>query len=645
MNILRRTIHPETRVLDSKTGLVEYVASDESLDSYNEIVRADGTRFDRFQKNAPFVDSHCYDSIESLLGKVVDFRVRGRRVIETVQWAIDVPSNLLAQKGFEMTAAGYLKAVSIGFIPESYLSKWDSNQSEFLEQLKELEVPAGTDVRTIYTVWQQLELSACVIGANANAVALEKAYKDGILTDSDIDKFAPKSAEFARIFERIVHRKRSYFFSSNPQNTHEKNTSTNDFIKKFERAAGIEENAFKSLEIARRNGTASELERAVQKAFADVAREKASCFGNPIVRFLEANPEQRYLLNASARYLGGVGLKSGTPEHSALVAAIGGPLNEKTLADYSARERAASGISMQDQFGAGTLLAVPVAKEIYDLLLHYGAYKYLGLRKMIGQYMLFAKVTSYPTAIFITPSQQGDATIPADTALAGSAVSPTANSIASRIDVSRELIQDERIDLSELFLTKMVVGEAARIDWGCFSGTGADDTTNGMTTGIFVDPHITAVKSAPGAGTVAGLQRQDFINVIGAVNTAALQRMDEQPPRWYISPAFIPQLLQLWDGQAKNYLLKTPAETGGDWLLVGFPVTWATQAPSTNALGSKVAAFGNPDAYLVALHEFFEICNGEKGAAFGSNLASFRVIGRGQSLLREATGFATLQLA
>ncbi len=71
-------IHPVARVLDEKNGIVEYIASNETIDSYNEVIRADGWQFNRFQKNAPFVDSHNYNSIDCLLGKVIDFRVTGK---------------------------------------------------------------------------------------------------------------------------------------------------------------------------------------------------------------------------------------------------------------------------------------------------------------------------------------------------------------------------------------------------------------------------------------------------------------------------------------------------------------------------------------------------------------------------------------
>jgi len=193
MKTLRRTIHPQIRVIDAKLGLVEYVASDESLDSYNEVVRANGARFNRFQKNAPFVDSHNYESIECCVGKVVDFAVRGREVIETCQWAIDVAANKLAQFGFTMTAAGYLKAVSIGFIPTAFVTRWDNDPTAWRDQLKELGLHEEDGVRCIYTEWEQMELSACILGANGNAVA--RAYKAGVIDDAALDLI---SNEFAK---------------------------------------------------------------------------------------------------------------------------------------------------------------------------------------------------------------------------------------------------------------------------------------------------------------------------------------------------------------------------------------------------------------------------------------------------------------
>jgi hypothetical protein len=193
MKMLRREIHPQVRVLDEKTGLIEYIASNETIDSYNEVIMASGWRFDDFEKNAPFVDSHNYNSIENLLGRVEDFRVSGKNLVETVKWAIDVPQNLLAQKGFAMTAAGYLKAVSVGFMPVRAVTKWSENKTDWQEALASVGMHEEDGVNCIYLEQQQKELSACVIGANPDAVA--RAYKAGILDDAWLEKI---STEYAR---------------------------------------------------------------------------------------------------------------------------------------------------------------------------------------------------------------------------------------------------------------------------------------------------------------------------------------------------------------------------------------------------------------------------------------------------------------
>lgn len=195
---LRRELAVETRVLDAKAGIVEYVASDESVDSYREVIRLSGWRFDRFQKNAPFVDSHDYGTIAKLLGNVIDFRVVARRLVETVKWAIDagLPEDHLTNIGWRMTQAGYLKAVSVGFVPERLVTKWDQDPTGFNGQLKELGLDVTSNVRVVYLEQQQLELSSVIIGANPNALQnVAKAFKAGVIDDAALTLL---SGEFAR---------------------------------------------------------------------------------------------------------------------------------------------------------------------------------------------------------------------------------------------------------------------------------------------------------------------------------------------------------------------------------------------------------------------------------------------------------------
>jgi hypothetical protein len=192
MKTLRRTIHPVARVLDAAKGIVEYVASNETIDSYREVIRVSGWRFDLFRKNAPFVDSHNYGTLDCLLGKVLDFKldqVDGKpALVETVQWAIDVAENKLAQLGFKMTQAGYAKAVSVGFWPVKAVSKWDQDPGAYTQQLLELGLAQANAPRVIYLEQQQVELSACILGANPDALA--KAYRADLLKEEDIEFLA-----------------------------------------------------------------------------------------------------------------------------------------------------------------------------------------------------------------------------------------------------------------------------------------------------------------------------------------------------------------------------------------------------------------------------------------------------------------------
>jgi hypothetical protein len=189
---LVREIHPEIRIVSEADGIVDYVASDETLDHYQEVIRVAGWRFTHFAKNAPFIDSHQSHSISCVLGKVVESRVEKNQLVQRVQWAKDIPGTL-AEWGWKMTVAGFLKAVSVGFYPTRYATKYDADKTTWLQQLKELGQHEEGGIRCVYIEQEQIELSACVIGANPNALA--KAYKAGALSEEDlagIDKFCAR---------------------------------------------------------------------------------------------------------------------------------------------------------------------------------------------------------------------------------------------------------------------------------------------------------------------------------------------------------------------------------------------------------------------------------------------------------------------
>lgn len=196
-NPLYRETAIEAKVLDEREGLVRYVASDETLDCYNEIVRASGWRFTHFAKNAPFVNSHDYSDVRQLLGQVVNFEVVGGQLIEDVKYALTPGGNTLADWVFAMVRDKFLRAVSVGFAPVRYATKWDSDKSALLAQIEEMKLDAAVaaQLNVVYIEQEQLELSQCVIGANPNALAkslrtIAAAYKGGTLSEEGVEKFS-----------------------------------------------------------------------------------------------------------------------------------------------------------------------------------------------------------------------------------------------------------------------------------------------------------------------------------------------------------------------------------------------------------------------------------------------------------------------
>lgn len=178
-----RSLSPEVRVINKDAAEVDYIASDPSLDCYNEIVVPQGVDFSRFSKNAPFVNSHDYGDIRNLLGRVIDFRVEKGAVVERVRFAVQ--ENDLAALAFRLTEGGYLRAVSVGFMPKRYAF---AGSKEFAEMVKELKLSAElvAQCRCIHREWEQIELSACVIGANPNA--LVKGFQDKFIKEEELAK-------------------------------------------------------------------------------------------------------------------------------------------------------------------------------------------------------------------------------------------------------------------------------------------------------------------------------------------------------------------------------------------------------------------------------------------------------------------------
>jgi HK97 family phage major capsid protein len=408
------------------------------------------------------------------------------------------------------------------------------------------------------------------------------------------------------------------------QSTATKSMSTN-FLQQFGQLARGTKDAFDGIESARPRGEEQEIAFAYHKAFAAAAAERKMCCGDPVARILQ-DPERA----EAFEFIGKV-LCTDPRSSRKILESADTKMVEKVFSP---------GITPSDDFGGGMFLAAQVSTDVLYASYEYSAWRDLGWRILAGARMKYAKITQPGQAVFITPANQGKVNLTSDQFISGDNVAELANTIALLFDISLELIQDGKTVLSEAVLTALAQGHGKAIDYASFQGSGADDAQNGTQTGIFQDDNIVSVAAAAGNVAIANLQRDDFIGAVAGVAAAALTR----DPRWYISPVFLPKLLKLRDGQGPKYLLKTPAETKGEWSLVGFPVTWAAMAPAKDLPGQKVAAFGAPDGYLVALQGEMEVMASDH-SKFDCFTRQLRGLNRGRVETREKTWLSTLKLA
>ena len=156
-----RMLSLQNRKIDEKTRSVEFVASDESIDSYGTIIPVKNWVLDRFNKNGAIGYQHnlyCSSDPDDLIGTgtawVEDDKLMVRIEFETKE------INEKADKIYRKILFGSIKGVSVGFS--------EQEPGEF----KEIN---GQQVY-VFGRCELLEISVVNIPANANA--LKRYYED-----------------------------------------------------------------------------------------------------------------------------------------------------------------------------------------------------------------------------------------------------------------------------------------------------------------------------------------------------------------------------------------------------------------------------------------------------------------------------------
>lgn len=170
---LRREISPVIQPVAGSAPIIDFIASDQTLDRYSEVILASGWRLDNYRKNPVFQNSHQYGDILFTIGKAVTTEVRnlsqGHALIQRIEFATEI--NPMARIAYGLYKGKFLNAVSVGFLPV----RWEDGDEK-----------SGFNRK--FTEQELLEVSAVGIPANPNALQL--ALKEGAVDKSDLRDLA-----------------------------------------------------------------------------------------------------------------------------------------------------------------------------------------------------------------------------------------------------------------------------------------------------------------------------------------------------------------------------------------------------------------------------------------------------------------------
>jgi hypothetical protein len=111
---IRGGLNCDVKAVEGDAPVMDFIASDETLDRYDEVVKIDGWELDNFRKNPVIPDCHDYSSIVKILGRSPSLEIKDGKLINRVEFCVENPLGNLAYK---MARGGFIKSESVGFIP------------------------------------------------------------------------------------------------------------------------------------------------------------------------------------------------------------------------------------------------------------------------------------------------------------------------------------------------------------------------------------------------------------------------------------------------------------------------------------------------------------------------------------------------
>jgi len=117
------------------------IFSTNAVDRHGEIVEQNWV-LKNFKGNSVYLDSHNYDSIEYIIGKIEKLKANDGKLVGDIIFALSNPRGQLAK---DLADGGFLNASSVGFIPLEFDAKFEKIIKSELLEISAVSVPANQE--------------------------------------------------------------------------------------------------------------------------------------------------------------------------------------------------------------------------------------------------------------------------------------------------------------------------------------------------------------------------------------------------------------------------------------------------------------------------------------------------------------------
>ena len=192
----------ELRSVNKTSRTVEFVASTDAVDSYDEIVEQDWI-LDRYLSNPVVLFGHS--SRDLPIGKATRVEVvehNGRKQLECTIQLASAAANPLAEQVWNSIDEGTLRAVSVGFMPGDYRFEKRNGREVFvlsqntLHEISVVPIPANPEALA--------KMKAKAIAAATHETAAAAVKEDTMLTEKEMAERIAKADAEKNLAEKLL---------------------------------------------------------------------------------------------------------------------------------------------------------------------------------------------------------------------------------------------------------------------------------------------------------------------------------------------------------------------------------------------------------------------------------------------------------